>query len=231
MKADLIIVWPTNCDYPLFRSFLRTNRDKFARVIISFSEVPHGDDFHMFVTETLKEDACLFAFTPVSSPGDWRNNAVNFALLMSDAEWVWFMEQDFFVLHEKFFDQVDIMSEYNDVIGIKEDERLHPCCLLMKREIIEKTSKNFGIVPNKLDHFGIIQKELEEMQDIKIDIISSSYYHHMAGLSHNYTLAHDGKNIGYHPDEFREYMRQCLNIKEVPLDMRFVRVAKQIVYS
>ncbi len=229
-SADLIIVWPTNCEYPLFRSFIRLNRSKFARVIIAFTEVPHGDDFRQFVMDSMKEDSIDFLSQPATDPGDWRNNAINRALTFSDAEWVWFMEQDFLIREDSFWNWVDNLMVVSDVIGVKDGERLHPCCLLIRREILEKTHKDFGIIPDKLDHFGMIQKDLESI-GAKIGTMDQSFYHHMAGLSHNYTLAHQMKEITYKLDEFKNYLRLCLTIQNVPLDSRFMRVAKGIVHN
>lgn len=229
MIADLIIVWPSNVDYPLFRAFIRYNRRLFDRVIIVFTYTPSGDDFRGFVQEAMKDDACLLLQSPaVESGRDWRDVAVNFALGFSTNEWVWFMEQDFYIIDEMFWREVDKLSIVSDVIGVKAGDRLHPCCLLLKRAILNRTMLNFGIVPDKLDHFGMIQKNLEAL-GVPISEIPSKYYHHMNGLSHNYYLANEMKEITYKPDEFVAYLEQCLDITSVPLDPRFVKVARNIV--
>lgn len=229
MIADLIIVWPSNVDYPLFRSFIRQNRTLFNRVIIVFSMSYSGDDFTHFVNESMKDDACIILRSPeVKSGEDWRDVAVNYALNFAQLDWIWFWEQDFFVMDDMFWREVDKLSITSDVIGIDVSGRLHPCCLAIKRSILYKTRLRFGIVPNKLDHFGMIQQDLEAI-NAAISYIPEKYWYHMNGLSHNYYLAHEKKEVTYEPTRFAIYMQQCLDVVDVPLDDRFIKVAREVV--
>lgn len=225
---DLIISWPMNCDYPLFRAFIRANRLKFNKVIIVFTYTNSGEDYRQFVNDSMQDDQCLILVSPKPTGyQDWRNVAVNYALSFSQSEWIVFLEQDFFIIDELFWREVDKYSITHQVIGVFDGPRLHPCCLFIERGVLNKTSKNFGIIPNKLDHFGIIQNNLNDLGQ-PIAEINKRYYHHMNGLSHNCYLAYTHQEVTYKPDEFREYMITCLTIDSVPLDPRFVTLARSI---
>ena len=215
MKPDLIISWPRNADYPVWRQMIKDNRLMFNNVIITFTETHQGDNYIEFVKEAMFKDFVQFIVSrPLNSGEDWRNVAVNEGLFHSlHSEWLWFTEQDF-IPKEGFWDFVK-RNEDADVICVKDQERIHPCCIFIKRTTLNNLSKNFGIVPNELDHFGIIQREIEA-KGYKITVIPSNLYHHMNGLSHNLSLMVAGGDPNYHPDEFNDYLVDSLLVK-VPL--------------
>lgn len=181
MKVDLIEVWPQHLDYPLHRQFIRDNRQRFAKVIIAFTDMQVNlPDQRKFIKEVMAEDDITFIDSDlVKADQDWRNMAVNTALRYSDAEWVFFTEQDFYS-KEGFWEEVyDKASKFPlSAIGAVIGGRLHPCCIFIPRVTLETTSKNFGIVKDKLDHFGIIQQQLSSF--IEID---NNLYYHRAGLT------------------------------------------------
>ena len=76
-KPDVIVVWPRNCDYPLWRKFIHENRSRFGKVIIVFMETNQGDDYRAFIKSTLSPN--LYAIYDSPTPQgyeDWRNVAV-----------------------------------------------------------------------------------------------------------------------------------------------------------
>lgn len=221
-KPDVIVCWPSNCDYPLWRQFIRDNRSRFNEVFIGFMNTNVGSNFIPFIKDAMFRDYVHFV-DPVTIPAgqDWRNITINACLRESyNAEWIWFTEQDFIITDpEDFWQQIDTFSlNSNVVIGASQGARLHPCCIFIHRDQLNKTTKNFGIVPDKLDHFGLFQQELED-NVVPIGHLTRGYKH-LNGLSHNMHLLYQTGSPNYEPEEFRAYLKQCLKVT-VPLENEF----------
>lgn len=227
MKPDIIVTWPRNCDYPLWRQMIRDNRDKFNEVIIVFMETNQGDDYRQFIKDAMFQDHVLFVQSPpVGATEDWRNVAVNAALMHSlHSEWLWFTEQDF------FFPEIDNVWQLLDevsqtgcrAIGVLDGQRLHPCCLFLKRNLLVQTSKSFGANPPEYDHFGRIQKDLDHLK-VNGYILHPDTYIHMAGLSHNMRLITEGQEPNHQVEQFYNYLNDCLKVT-VPLHETFFNLA------
>jgi hypothetical protein len=156
----------------------------------------------------------------LQSGEDWRNVAIRDGLMhLYNAEWLWFTEQDF-TPRDGFWDQVDKLSEHHDVIGIKQGDRLHPACLFIKREKLNTLRRDFAANPPYYDHFGAIQKQLDNYA-----VIDPMYWHHYNGLSHNWRLISDWQKIVYEPEAFKTYLRDCIKCK-VEIAGEFVKVAQ-----
>ena len=197
-RVDVIVSWPRNCDYPLWRRFLRDERSRFGRVLVVFTDHA-GDDISGFVRAHLEAD-CLDSR---SVSGDWRDTAVNQALDHSTSERVWFTEQDF-LIGEGFWEQVD----GSPAIGWQEhDDRWHPSCLFVNRDLIERTSRYFGTEP--VDHFYRFGKELEALTPIKRLV---GGFEHLQGTSQNHWLIDSNVDEGvFKRERFRRYLRDCLD--------------------
>src|SRR3990167_7037269 len=211
-KPDLLVCWPRSCDYPLWRQMIRDNRHRFEKVIIVFTETHYGDDYREFVMHAMKEDNCIFVdCLPIRGDQDWRDVSVNAGLMYSTANWIWFTEQDFLPTSDQFWTEIYYLARGYEVFGAFADKRLHPCCIFMNKKMLEEIPKRFGVLKNKLDHFGQIQQSLE-VRGINIATIRSETYHNMNGLSQNYSMAFGGAVANYHPDEFNEYLEKCLKV-------------------
>ena len=55
MKPDVIVSWPRHADYPLWRQFIRENRQRFAKVIVAFTD-HDGHDYSQFVVDAMCQD-------------------------------------------------------------------------------------------------------------------------------------------------------------------------------
>jgi hypothetical protein len=224
MKPDIIVSWPKNCDYPLWRKFISKERDRFNEVIIIITETGDDLDFTGFVADQL--DWCRVYVSRKLYPNeDWRNVAVNKGLELSKNDWVWFTEQDF-LPEEGFWDEVRKQKDKCGVISYYQQDRMHPCCIFAKRKIIEKTRKDFGIVPDVLDHFGLFQEDIDTLYYAdKIELGYITKCKHMEGLSHNFNLISRGIMPTFKPKEFREYLLECLG--SGVLDKRFVDIVRR----
>lgn len=227
-KPDVIVAWPRNCDYPLWREFIRTNRDRFNLVIIVFTETHYGEDYRQFIRDAMLRDYVLFIDNPqVGKDEDWRDLAMHQALIQSyNAQWLWFTEQDFIPL-EGFWEDIERDYNYGDeVIAAYDDKRMHPCSIFIKRETLQtKTRKNFGIVKDVSDHFSLIQRDLEQNNAV-IYKIPRELYEHLNGLSHNLTLIYNGSEPVWQPQRFTKYLLDSIKVA-VPLDPRYIKLVEE----
>jgi hypothetical protein len=156
MKPDVIITWPTGCDYPLCRAQLKMSRKYFNKVIIVFN--PKGPmDFSEFIQKAHKDFTCLS-----SSVNDehWREASVTMGLKESTSDEVIFTEQDFFWKDTKFLETVAEARKKYDTVGIRNGNRLHPCFIQTSRAMIEQTSKDFAVQGQDKDHFQKFSEEV-----------------------------------------------------------------------
>ena len=223
IKPDLIVTWPKNCDYPLWRSYVKRNRQRFKEVFVVFMEPNQGHDYSGFIMQEMLTDNVTFLHSPeLRSQQDWRNVAVNFALSKSKAGWVWFTEQDFYP-RGFFWLEMEKLRRKFDIVAAFEADRMHPCSVLVKRELINKTKMDFGISKDFSDHFGTFQRDVDKL-GITVGKIGKRYYQHYNGMSHNFSLVDRGEKPNYKPEIFCAYLRDCLGITDVKLDPYFKNI-------
>ena len=224
---DVIVTWPINCDYPLWRQFIRDNRHRFNEIIIAFHNTNLNIDFRLFIASSMFPDYVHFLDARTPKPDeDWRSVAINQSLIHSyNSEWIWFTEQDFIIDDPGFWDEVSENSKKYDIMAVFQADRMHPCCIFIKRQLLQKTSRNFGIIPNVADHFSIIQREIEALQ-VPIYHLEKGYKH-LNGLSHNISLLEQGQAPNYHLDDLKIWFEACKKVK-VPIDERFLLLERSI---
>lgn len=219
-NIDLVCAWPIGFDYPLFRQFIRENRYRFHRVVIVWTDNHNGLDLQKNIEQVMAKDDIAFLQAP-SRDGDqdWRDVAMKKALSYSQSQWIFFTEQDFFP-KEGFWDFIDTAMRATDMVYVNDNGRIHPCCFFIKRKVLELTSMNFGAKPEDWgDHFGLIQKELEEMKDAFLArSIPNELYYHMNGLTHNLFLTQRKQKVNYKPEEFKAYLKDCKEAKVESID-------------
>ena len=218
IRPDVIVCWPRSHDYPIWRRFIRDNRWRFGRVLVAFTEHP-GDDLSGFVRDNLDAE---WLDPPVV--GDWRDVAVNAALDASDADWVWFTEQDFLIKDPKAFWQSVAVARTQATGFVEPDSgRWHPACLFVRREAIDQTSRYFG--PDPVDHFYRFGRELERITRLH----PVQGYEHLQGVSQNHALLDRGETAGlWRMDRFRQYLTDCL-AADVPLHPGWAERARRTI--
>lgn len=227
MKIDVIVTWPKNNDYPLWRDFIHKNRKRFGKVIVCFMESNSSENYREFVMQEMEKDNITFLLSPPIGPDqDWRDVAVNHALQHSDSEWIWFTEQDFFTQGDFWKNVYYAIDIGEDAIGVLDGQRLHPCSLFIKRSVLDETSKFFGIKSGVYDHFGKVQGE-PDMMRAAVCVIGAECYKHYAGLSQNFYLLSIGEQPNYKPEEFTNYINQCFECG-VNLDPQWVKTAQKL---
>lgn len=229
MKPDVLCAWPVHTDFPMFRHQLRQQRYYFHKVIISFTKMQAEGDYRDFIRNAMSQDRITFVDNePAQAKEDWRDKATNNALNCSDSEWVLFTEEDFFIFYpEEFWKMIsDLILPPVEFVGYLQDVRIHPCFMLVKREAINKTTKDFGVVPDSLDHFGKFTNELKDVPKAFITETDTKFqesFHHMNGLSQNMYLLQTGQEPNYRPEEFKGYLKACLKL-DIPLHSSFVEM-------
>lgn len=222
IKPDLIVCHPQHLDYPLFRQQIRDNRDRFKKVIVVFTNHNVGRDYRSFVREAMKQDDIDFIDNrAVGGEQDWRNIATNLALSKSNSKWVFFTEQDFF-WEDGFWDQVYLNSKSVNYMSVLVQGRVHPCCIIITRSAINKTSKDFSVTKDVSDHFGKIQRDLEGKPCFSIP---ANLWLHLGGLSQNMHILMNGGTVEYMPEAFMEYVNKCLYVS-VPMHEDFINLFK-----
>ena len=234
-KYDVLLTWPNSVDYPPFRKFLRDYSPLFAnKIFINFNDTLIEPNFTEFLTNWFS----LHSPVEVEFVGchgeqkDWRDLSINSMLEKSTGEFVWFTEQDFFIKDPlPFFESVSPMVGLSSGVSFRQSTRLHPACLFVSRENIEKTSKNFSANPPESDHFGIFSKELEKIEPVTelkdIGLEAGIHWFHHNGLSHNYTLAERDQVPNYDIPNFLAYnaaSRECV----IEQDPRYVELTHKV---
>lgn len=198
MNVDIISQYCIYNDYPIFRRNLAKYRDKVQKIILYPSRHHGVIDLEEFARRVFPETWVTGHVIDWTTPGiDWRQVETEPCLELSTAEWVLFMEQDFFVDDwDKFWDLIESAMPTSDMIGWWNQTAfsyLHPCFLLIKRELLDKTRKDFRAHPEILgcDHYAMITHDAQKL-GAKITKIQDLGYKewenafHMGGLTYPY---------------------------------------------
>jgi hypothetical protein len=235
MKPDVIVTWPTGYDYPWWRWQMTEHRKKFNQIFVVFHKMGYPD-FRGFLYNNFKN---VF-YINMPEPGFyWRHNAINLALNFSKNPWIWFTEMDFFVKEDFFFVRMFEEAEKADGVGFRFAERIHPACLLVKREAVDRTDKFFDPAyydkkPGEegltalLDHFVVFTWQLDKVAKIKslkeVGLFEGQDFYHMEDLTHNYDRVKVGEVSEIHnPRDFLVYNAYSRTIP-VPKDQRWTNL-------
>ena len=248
-KPDLMITWHEACDYPIARRFLKRHRDFFGKIIIYFSKHFRQYVFTPFLKEAMADLGNIVFLDPIEykyGEQDWRNISTNYMLKHSNSDWVCSVEQDFLAKDwDELLAGITEASKTYDLLGFKgqtgqnwhqepylSGHYVHPDLWFMKREALEKTSKDFTADTSRgCDHFGLITQDAERL---KIPIwfsqdhgFSDHDYMHQGGINQNYL---EGLKDGYqfHRQELF-YIYNWWSMKaEVNQDPQFMELMKKI---
>lgn len=237
VKPDVICTNPYSIEVPYWRYVMERSRHRFGEIFSVHYQDYRKYNFFSFM-KTNMPWAKVIDGGVVPSGRDWRDYCVNMALDESKSDWVLFIEQDF-IAEDSFYEDIFEKAEDFDVVGFTELEkstslqgdtgywqhgvRLHPAFILVKRKLVDKTSKDFSAYPKKdRDHFGVFTDELLKVLSIKfLDITDMPNWKHYAGVYWNYMLIQAGEKVYFKPDSFKEYVRLAME-SPVVQDSRFL---------
>lgn len=234
VKPDVITTNPYGIDSPYFRWLMKEYKPLFGKVINGYYNDQREDDYSGFWRIAMPD--AVHVDIGLVKGRDWRDDTVNACLEKSDSEWVLFIEQDVVILEEGWLEGLLEKAEDYDVVGYgdmypwSEDVRLHPAFILVRREFIEKTQKDFGAYPEKnRDHFSIFTEDLFKIEGIRyLDIgpDEDKNFEHLKGTYSNYMLVQAGNQPNYDPDRFRKFVEMTLPL-DIPWDPRFREWSKK----
>ena len=217
MKPDVIVSQPDSVDFPLWRETMSKNREFFGKILVSICRTYSSLQMQRFFQEELaKIGAEVFLAQLPANGQDWRDLSVNQCLKHITSNRVLFLEQDFLFNDERFLPTA--LGCASPILGFKEvaarTGRFHPAFLLVDADLVKKTSRDFGVVPDKYDHFWTFSKELEELatpaylQDL--GLTQPEHWEHLAGLTSNYSLLLYGGKPNHNVKRFAEYNKKIL---------------------
>lgn len=185
------------CDYPLFRAWIKKYRNKFDKVLLYASRHHGVVDLEEYLREQIPE-TWVSETIDWTEPGiDWRQREVTPCLELSDADWILFLEQDFFCDDwDKLWKDVELAMKTADLIGwwsASAFPYIHPCFLLIKRELLDKTKKDFRAHPeiDGSDHFAMITHDAQNLgaNIVKLQDLGwtePDHAFHLGGLTYPY---------------------------------------------
>lgn len=218
MNITVHVTWPIHMDYPIWRYQMKKYKKFIQHGIVSLSDNHETDNYSTEIKSLMGELGYPTFDPPVlKDSDDWRNKAIRSSLNAIQTEWVWFTEQDFIIRNERFFELVEQASHDCDFFAYEDQHRLHPACLFVKRELLEKTSRNFSPIVDKFDHFYTFTQELKEKAHRwgTLDdwgLLPYEDFYHMTGLTHNYRRIKEGLEPTK-KDEFITYNWMTIPIK------------------
>lgn len=203
MRPDLLLQWCVFADYPLYRAWMRKYREKFNKIIIYPSRHHGVVDLEAFAKKVVPETWIRGHVIDWTTPGiDWRQAETEPMLDQVESDWIYFSEQDFFCKNwDKFFSDIEKESKEADIMGLWNPTHfpyIHPSCLLIKTELLNKTNKDFRAHPeiNGADHFSMITSEtyfdgkgrLVSLQNMgyDCDVTPGADAFHLGGLTYVY---------------------------------------------
>jgi len=227
INPDIIVTACMSMDFPLWRKLMEEQRHAFSSIYNVFYNDNRIWDFSPFIKQHTDHFITSLDCTYDYSAADWRDSCVNLALEHSANEWVLFTEQDFYP-HDAvtFYANVFDRAEEFDVIGFVDERgdkpwqfgvRLHPAFLLVRRSLIDQTTKNFanneGFAP---DHFGRFCDELLAQAPRFASLESlgelpGEDWTHWQGVVSNYFLVDQDQPPNFQPAEFQRYVELCLD--------------------
>ena len=225
IRPSLYLIWPIHCDFPLFRLHLKKNHQLFDKIFIVFTNLNQKENYKVHVLNTLP---FIIHSKPLDKKSDWRDDAVNTSLTLEPfSEYCLFMEQDFLINGDRFWSIV--LDTTADFVYYEEGGRIHPAFALVRRTLVNKTTKDFAAHPPKYDHFG---KFFEEITNLtpginlkKLNLIDKIDYYHLGGLTQNYHCFYNNQPL-YKPQDFLYYNYQSMLLPSQ--SMRFFRVQLEI---
>jgi hypothetical protein len=214
---NALIPWPESTDYPLFRQTL-PQLSEWAKPTICITPqggTPLMGDILVELTQGGCQVLRSHALSSETYPGDWRNATTNYMIDQTSADWVLFLEQDFFIKdYPHFFHIVKNSMENHDVIMFEEGNRYHPAFLLVKRVVINHVKRDFSAGEQGYDHFAHFSQEIRNLVSPErivslqeLDLLPQRDWWHMRGLTDNYFAPKPYFNL----PEFVAYNEVCLN--------------------
>lgn len=208
-----ILSHPDSFDFPIFRNNLAELQKHVDEVIVCFTQ--HGNNpLRDWLTQNMPGVTFLSDEQGKQYPGDWRNKSTNLMVDTAKGDWILSLEPDFFIRdYDFFFSKVKNAMKSNEVISFAENQRFHPAFLLCKREVLDKTTRDFSVQGTDKDHFWLFTKQLKGIAKSYTDLNliglrNTDEWFHMGGLTENYFAPQPYYRLA----DFHSYNDACMNL-------------------
>lgn len=210
---SVITCWPNSFDFPLFRSSMPDLLANVDEVLVCFTK--HGNrDLSAWIMKNLG-GVRYFTEPEHDHTQDWRSRSTNLMIDNSKGDWVLSLEQDFIIKsYPHFFHIVKNAMEQNDVIMFPEDQRYHPAFLMVRKDFLLRTKRDFSVMGDGRDHFHQITKELKGLNAKvislqELDLLPDRDWYHYQGMTDNYFAPKPYFKL----PEFYEYNEKCKSVE------------------
>lgn len=244
MKKSLIISWITCCDYPLARIWLEKYHTFFDEIIIYWDVQYRHPFYSAFIQQSLSNIPNIQFLDPIPyefGVGDWRDTATTELIKYATGDWIISIEQDWFCKSwEALFNSMADSMIHTDMFGWWNPTNapyIHPAFWGIKRDLLEKTSKDFSAHPeiNGSDHFAMITYDAEKL-GASIDKYDGEFspdskHFHLGGVNQNY-LNGLFEGFEFHrPDAFFVYNRRSMEVKISPMMPLMEKINKKLMIT
>ena len=238
MKKSLIVCHIANVDYPLFRDWLGQYKWWFDEIIIYWDIAFRFPILSAFMQQSLSYIPNIKFLDPVERQlgvDDWRDKATNEMLKHVTGDWIISLEQDFVSKNwSKFFTNAESMMQVSDMFGflnMTNSPYIHPACFFIKRDLLEKTSKDFSPHPetNGSDHFAMITQDAKAlgakvlpMDSLNFEVKPEADAIHIGGINQAYLSGLNDPNHQFHRGEIfmaYNYWSMKADVEQSPLFM------------
>ena len=218
MKKSLLVTHIGNIDYPIFRQWLEKYYSWFDEIIIYWDLSFRFPILLSFMQQSLSHLPNIKFLDPVERElgvDDWRDKATKEMLNHATGDWIISIEQDWLAkdwdrlleVSEQTMKECDLFGWYN----YTNFPYIHPAYFFIKRELLEKTSKDFSPHQeiNGSDHFAMITHDaiqqggkLLKLQDIgfnaQIINATDTDCFHLGGINQSYLNGLNDPNHQFH---------------------------------
>lgn len=210
LRPNLYVIYPVHIDYPLFRHNLNKFKSFFSHIFVGLTNLNQENNYRTFIINRLPFATIV---KPSNKELDWRNDITRPMLTLYPInEYCVFWEQDFLIKSHRFFER--LFEKDHNFVYYKEGGRIHPAFCLVKREILDKTSKDFSAYPDEgMDHFGKFFNEVQAIDKgenlVDLGFRDKDDFYHVAGVTQNY-YCHEMNQPFHKHKEFLCYNYQSM---------------------
>jgi hypothetical protein len=230
-EIDVLLSNPRHVDYPLFRYNLKWFKPYFKTVYIALTQDTIPPDITNAITQSREYEGVHWV-RPARADGtnDWRDVAVKDMITnFAHSDYILFLEQDFLIRDQRFFDKIFEALDKYDFIYYQEGERIHPAFALIRRDSAMNSTLDFSVKPT-YDHFysffNSLPPFMERTEIRDIGLVEKEDFYHMAGLTNNYHVFKLGQPF-YKPQEFLAYNYHCNRLPITPVN-QFYELCQKI---
>jgi hypothetical protein len=204
---------------------MRKYRDFFDKIVlvwhVTYGHLNYSKEIEGYMKQ---DDITTFDLPRHSAAQSWKDVGNNAALNICTSKHVLLLEHDIIYHNDKFWEIV--LNHSHPLVGWKEgaisnnyitEKRFHPSFLLVERELLEKTSKNFSEKKGVYDVYGGITPELQALAETvyleELGLVRLVDWEHIRGCSYDYSMVQNNKSPLARRNNFRLFNQMSLEVE------------------